>query len=106
MFKELMAFIKRNGLKNIFIHILELYVGGALKLFSGIGGLILRGIFYRMIFASAGKKLLIYPNVYIVFSHKISVGKRVAINVGTYIDGRGGITMGDNILIGPNCIIS
>jgi maltose O-acetyltransferase len=106
MFKELFAFFKRNGFKNIFIHVLELYVGGVLKLFSGIGGLFLRGFFYRMIFASAGKKLLIYPNVYIIFSHKISVGKRVAINVGTYIDGRGGITMGDNILIGPNCIIS
>jgi len=106
MFKELFAFIKRNGLKSIFVHIFELYIGGFLKLMPGVGGLILRGAFYRSIFASAGKKLIIYPNVYIIFSHKISVGRRVAINVGTYIDGRGGITMGDNILIGPNCVLS
>ena len=106
MFKELFAFIKRNGLKNIFIHIFELYIGGFLKLMPGIGGLIFRGWFYRLVFKSAGKKLIIYPNVYIIFSHKISVGRRVAINVGTYIDGRGGVTMGDNILIGPNCVIS
>ena len=106
MFKELFAFIKRNGVKSIFVHFLELYIGGFLKLLPGIGGLILRDVFYRMLFQSAGKKLIIYPNVYIIFSHKISVGKRVAINVGTYIDGRGGVKMGDNILIGPNCVIS
>ena len=106
MFRELFAFIKRNGLKSIFVHIVELYIGGFLKLFPGVGGLIFRGMFYRMIFSSAGKKLIIYPNVHLIFCHKISVGKRVAINVGTYIDGRGGITMGDNILIGPNCVIS
>ena len=106
MFKELFAFIKRNGFKSIFIHLFELYIGGLLKLMPGVGGLIFRGVFYRMIFSSAGKKLIIYPNVHIIFSHKISVGKRVAINVGTYIDGRGGITMGDNILIGPNCVLS
>ena len=106
MLKELFAFVKRNGLKSIFIHFFELYIGAVLKILPGIEGLLLRGLFYKMIFASAGKKLIIYPNVYIIFSNKISVGNRVAINTGTYIDGRGWIKMGNNILIGPNCVIA
>ena len=65
----------------------------------------LRGLLYRALFRSAGSRLLIYPHVYIVFSDHIDAGDRLAINVGTYIDGRGGIRFGDNVLIGPHCSI-
>lgn len=106
MFKELFAFIRRNGMKSIFVHFFELYIGGFLRLMPGVGGLFFRGLFYKMLFSASGKKLIIYPNVYIIFSHKISVGDRVAINVGTYLEGRGGIKMGNNILIGPNVVFA
>ncbi len=104
--EELMGFIKRNGLKSIFFHTVELYFGAILRILPGIEGLVLRAWFYRMMFKSCGPGLLIYPAVYIIFSRKISVGKRVAINVGSYLDGRGGITIGDHVLIGPNCVIA
>lgn len=106
MLKELFLFIKRNGWKNIFIHIIELYIGAILRILPGIEGLFLRAIFYKTLFISAGKKLIIYPNVFIIFSNKISVGNRVAINRGTYIDGRGSLIIGNNVLIGPNCVIA
>ncbi len=106
VFKELIGFIKRNGIKSILIHALEIYVGFLFRYLPGIEGLFLRGLFYRMIFASCGKNLIIYPNVYIIFSHKISVGQRVAFNVGTYIDGRGELSIGNHVMIGPNCVIA
>ncbi|MBI4931872.1 MAG: acyltransferase [Bacteroidetes bacterium] len=93
-------------MKSIFVHFFELYIGGFLRLMPGVGGLFFRGLFYKMLFSASGKKLIIYPNVYIIFSHKISVGDRVAINVGTYLEGRGGIKMGNNILIGPNVVFA
>ena len=89
MFRELVAFVKRNGLKNIAAHVLELYIGAILKLLPGVEGLYLRGMFYRLLFREAGGDLLIFPGVHIMFSNKIKVGKRVAINTGTYIDGGG-----------------
>ena len=104
-FKEILGFIKRNGLKNIFIHFIELYIGAVLRIFPGVEGLMFRSFFYRILSKSGGKGLLIYPHVYIIFSNKISFGERVAINVNTYIDGRGGISFGNNVMIGPNCII-
>lgn len=106
MLREIFAFIRRNGLRAVITHALEIYVGVLIRWLPGIEGLVLRGMFYRGLFRSAGKSLMIYPNVYIIFSHRMSVGQRVAINVGTYIDAGGELEMGDHVMIGPHCVIS
>ncbi len=105
LLSECAGFVRRNGLKAVLLHMLEIYIGAILRIFPGPEGLFLRNIFYGMILKSCGGNLLIYPSVYMIFSRKISVGKRFAVNVGSYLDGRGGITAGDNVLIGPNCIL-
>lgn len=46
------------------------------------------------------------PRVTIVESNKFCVGKNCGINTGTYINAKGGITFGDNVLIGSNVTIS
>lgn len=106
LFQELLGFIKRNGIKTVFIHAFETYIGAILRALPGVEGLFLRGLFYRAIFRSSKGGLILYPSVYIIFSHRISVGERVAINVNTYLDGRGGISIGNGVLIGPNCILT
>ncbi len=103
---ETQAFIKRNGFGAVLVHLLEIYLGAFLRIFPGPEGLLLRGLFYRCIFGACGPDLLIYPSVYIIFSRRIKVGRRLAVNINTYLDGRGGITVGDNVLIGPNCVIA
>jgi acetyltransferase-like isoleucine patch superfamily enzyme len=106
MLGELAAFVRRNGLRTVVSHALELYVGVLLRWLPGVEGLVLRGWFYRALFRRAGPDLLIYPGVYVIFSHCMSAGKRVAINVGTYIDAGGGLEIGDHVMIGPHCAIS
>ena len=106
MLQEFLAFLKRNGLGNTIIHLLELYIGFILRVLPGPEGFYLRSFFYRLLFKKCGKNLILYPGVYIAFSNNVSVGTRVAINRGVYIDGRGGIQMGDFVLIGPNCVFS
>ena len=106
MLEEILAFMRRNGMRAVVTHALEIYVGALIRWLPGIEGLILRGLFYRALFLGAGKSLLIYPSVYIIFSHRMRVGQRVAINVGTYIDAGGEIAIGDHVMIGPHCVIS
>ena len=106
MLGEIVAFIRRNGMWAVVAHALELYIGVLIRWLPGVEGLILRGLFYRCLFRRAGKNLLIYPGVYIIFSHRMTAGRRVAINVGTYIDAGGGIDIGDHVMVGPHCAIS
>lgn len=103
---EGMAFVKRNGYFSVITHLIEIYLGAFFRIFPGPEGLLLRGFLYRFIFKSCGGDILIYPSVYIIFSRRIKVGRRLAVNINTYLDGRGGITIGDNVLIGPNCVIA
>lgn len=103
---EIAAFVRRNGLRAILSHLVELYGGWLLRSLPGPEGLLLRAALYRVLAHRAGGKLLIYPGCYIIFSHRISFGQRVALNVGTYLDGRGGIDIGDHVMIGPNCVMS
>jgi maltose O-acetyltransferase len=103
---EIVAFMRRNGLRAVVTHALELYIGVLIRWLPGVEGLILRGLFYRCLFRRAGKNLLIYPGVYIIFSHRMTAGRRVAINVGTYIDAGGGLDIGDHVMVGPHCAIS
>lgn len=86
--------------------LLEIYGGGLFKLLPGPEGFFLRAWLYRMLFAKCGKSPIIYSQVTISFSHKIIVGNRFAINVNSYLDGGGELEFGDDIMIGPNCVIS
>lgn len=106
MLGEIIAFIRRNGLRVVIAHVLEIYVGALIRWLPGIEGLFLRGLLYGWLCRSVGKSLLIYPNVYIVFSNRLRIGQRVAINVGTYVDAGGEIEIGDYVMIGPHCVIS
>jgi galactoside O-acetyltransferase len=106
MFEELAAFIRRNGLKTIVLHVIEIYLGALIRPLPGIEGLLLRRWLYRALFSRGGEGILIYPRVYMIFTHRMSVGRRVAINVGTYIDAGGELEIGDYVMIGPNCVLS
>lgn len=103
---EFLAFAKRNGIRTILSHVSELYGGWLFRTLPGPEGIFLRGALFRLLSKHCGPNLIIYPGVYIIFAHRITFGKRVAINVGSYLDGRGGITIGNNVMIGPGCVIS
>lgn len=106
LIKEGVAYFSRNGLTDVLSNLLEGYVSAFLGWIPGVEGFILRGLAYRVLFKRSGTNLYIYSRVTILFSNKISVGHRVAINVGTYIDGRGTIVIGNGVMIGPNSVIS
>ncbi|MFA6447470.1 MAG: acyltransferase [Patescibacteria group bacterium] len=106
MISEVAGFVRRNGWKNTLVHAFEVYPAWLLRSLPGMEGIILRAALYKLLFKSCGKNLLIYPDVYIVFSRNISAGNRLAINIHTHIDGRGGIRMGNGVLIGPGCVLS
>lgn len=105
MLSEVRGFMRRNGFAVVLCHAVELYLGTLLRALPGLEGFWLRGLLYRALFKAADKNLYIYPGVRIIFSWRIQAGRRVAINSGTYMDGRGGISIGSDVMIGPNCVI-
>ncbi|MBI4678125.1 MAG: acyltransferase [Elusimicrobia bacterium] len=84
---------------------LEEDVGFLVRSLPGICGFIIRYLAYKPLFKRIDSVPYIYSGVRFVFMKNISLGKGALINSNSYIYGRGGIEIGDHVLISPNCSI-
>lgn len=71
-----------------------------------IPGMVLRFVGYKLFFKQLTGFLFVEPNVKFVHMNRIRLGKNIAINSGTYINGFGEIDIEDFVLIGSNVTIS
>jgi maltose O-acetyltransferase len=60
----------------------------------------LRARCYRPFFASVGRNLAIHDAVTIKYPSDMSLGDRVTINTMCFIAGKGGLTIGNDVMIG------
>ena len=89
------------------LHIIfEEYIGWIVRSLPGFMGIGIRWLVYRMLFQKLDSFAFIYAGVYLTHTYGIRAGKSLAINSGALLDGRGGITLGDNVLIGPYAVIA
>ena len=102
--KSLIRFIKKYKTKIIYI-ILEEYIVFFVRYLPGYFGMAIRFIFYKLLFQKIKSFPLIYAGTHFTHSYGIKIGSGFSINSGCVIDGRGGITIGDNVMIGPNTVI-
>lgn len=91
--------------KNILHLMLEEYLGFLTRSLPGIEGMIIRRCIYRSLCKKMGKSSLIYAGVYLTHTYGIEIGDKFSINSGALIDGRGGVTIGNGVMIGPNSVI-
>jgi acetyltransferase-like isoleucine patch superfamily enzyme len=100
----LQRFRRRYG-KHLFHLWAEEYLGWLARSWPGFEGMMLRWVIHRLLFKAVGSFALIYPGVYFSHTYGIKIGRNFAINTGAHLDGRGGITIGDNVMIGPYAVI-
>jgi acetyltransferase-like isoleucine patch superfamily enzyme len=77
------------------------FVFGALP---GSLGMLFRGLTYKLFVRSKGL-FLVWPRVSLQHTYGLSVGRKCSINSGAVIDARGGIVMGNDVMIGPNAVV-
>lgn len=65
----------------------------------------IRSYFYETTIENKGK-LYILPGTIMCYPYRIKLGYNVFINRGGYITARAPITIGDNVIIGPNVVIN
>ena len=90
---------------HIFHLWIEEYIGWVVRSLPGLMGMTIRWGFYRILFKKIESFALIYPGVYLTHTYGIHVGRSFSINSGALIDGRGGIRIGDHVMVGPYAVI-
>ncbi len=83
----------------------EEFFGWIARSLPGLLGMILRWGLYRMLFAELQSFCTIYPGVYLTHTYGLKVGRGFSPNSGVLIDARGGITIGDHVMVGPYAVI-
>ena len=84
---------------------LEEYLGTLIRSWPGIEGFGMRYLLYKAIFRRLDGFCYIYPGARLGHAYGISVGRNFMINGGAFLYGRGGLTIGDYVMIGPNVAI-
>jgi acetyltransferase-like isoleucine patch superfamily enzyme len=80
-------------------------IGFLVRNIPGTLGFLTRYAAYKGLFGRIESIPFIYPGVRFVYMKNIYLGKSVLINSNTYVYGKGGIEIGDKVLISPNCSI-
>lgn len=80
-------------------------VGFMVRNLPGVFGFIIRYLSYKPFFGEIQSIPYIFPGVRFVYMKGIHFGKNVLVNSNAYMYGRGGIEIGDGVLISPNCSI-
>jgi maltose O-acetyltransferase len=97
-------FIKKY--KNNLIHLLlEEYAGFFVRHLPSIEGIVIRRMIYRSLFKKLGKNALIFGGVYLTHTYGIEAGDQFSISSGAVLDGRGGIRIGNSVMIGSHAVL-
>lgn len=91
--------------KQLMVRVAEEYVWWVLRSLPGFGGVWLRYLFLKCTTARLEGFCWITQGCTIVNSYNLSIGKGFAINRNVLLDAMGGIEIGDNSGIGPNCVL-
>jgi acetyltransferase-like isoleucine patch superfamily enzyme len=97
-------FLKKYGSHALHLWFEE-YGGWITRNLPSLEGMAIRYALYRSLFKRLPSFPLIYPGVYFTHTYGLIVGHRFSVNTGALLDGRGGITIGDGVMIGPFAVI-
>lgn len=84
---------------------LEQWLGGLVRSIPSFVGFGLRFALYRMLFGRLDGFCFVYPGAYLTHTYGIRAGRNLHVNGGAFFDGRGGLTLGSNVLVGPNAVL-
>jgi acetyltransferase-like isoleucine patch superfamily enzyme len=84
---------------------LEDWLGWLVRSLPGILGFGARHLACKLLFARADGIVFVYPGARFLHGYGIQTGANLRVNSGVFIDARGGLTIGANVLIGPNVVI-
>ena len=100
----IIRFIKKY--RNHIIHLwVEEVFGWLFRSLPGLLGMILRWGLYRVLCAELKSFCTIYSGVYLTHTYGLRIGRSFSVNSGVLIDARGGVDIGDHVMVGPYAVV-
>ena len=71
----------------------------------GVVGIAVRYLLWRPLVKTSRGFFRVLERVTIEYPGGLSIGRNVGLNMGCWINARGGVEIGDNVIVGPYCVI-
>lgn len=68
--------------------------------------MLIRRLVYKAVFHRLGSGALIYAGGYFTHTYGLAAGRSFSTNTGVILDARGGITIGNDVMLGPYVVIA
>ncbi len=91
--------------KQFLVRVAEEYLWWLLRSLPGYEGVFLRYLFLKCTTKSLAGFCWISPGCTLANSHSLTIGANFCTNRNVLIDAIGGISIGDDVNIGPNCVL-
>lgn len=101
----LVTFLRSMSVGRLVTIACEEYLGALFRSLPGLEGFGLRWLLYKGCFRRLAGFCWIYPGARLAHTYGMTVGRNLHVNAGAYLYGRGGLTIGDDVLIGPNVVV-
>jgi len=98
-------FLRRHSWRQTAGLLAEEYLGVLTRSFPGFEGMTLRYLVLKLTAARVGGFCYLYRGVTLTHTYGLRVGREFHVNTGAHLDARGGITVGDDVLVGPNSVL-
>jgi acetyltransferase-like isoleucine patch superfamily enzyme len=105
VFAQIRRLVATLSFREALVVYLDEWVGAILRPIPSLAGATLRWAYCRLVFARLAGFCFIRPGARISYSYRITAGRNLHVNGGASIDARGGLILGDNVLIGPNAVL-
>jgi maltose O-acetyltransferase len=102
---QVREFFHALELRQVFSVWLEEWVGALARPIPSFVGYLVRYVVYRLLFRRLDGFCMFATGVRFSHAYGISAGRNFRVNTGSFVDGRGDLTIGANVLVGPNVAI-
>jgi galactoside O-acetyltransferase len=102
---QVREFLRALELRQVASVWLEEWLGALARPIPSFAGYVVRYLVYRMLFRRLDGFCMFATGVRFSHAYGISAGRNFRVNTGTFVDGRGGLAVGANVLVGPNVAI-
>jgi galactoside O-acetyltransferase len=103
--RQVLRLVRTLSVRHALTVYLDEWIWGIVRSIPGFLGCLLRYAYCRITFARLEGFCFIAPGARLTHTYGIRAGRNMHLNGGTYIDGRGGLTLGSHVLIGPNVVL-
>jgi acetyltransferase-like isoleucine patch superfamily enzyme len=101
-FREFLGALELRQILSVW---LEEWLGALARPIPSFVGYGVRYLVYRLLFRRLDGFCMFATGVRFSHAYGIAAGRNFRVNTGSFVDGRGGLTVGANVLVGPNVAI-